>query len=704
MRKTFLIFFLFLFFFGMYIQTNGKKNHKYLKKPEPSQYKAFVEENVQNKRKQFLRLKQQMKKIRKRCSPFFRYVQVDNSLDGEMIILENTVNMQPDLNGDVYITGLCQNVNEPQVVLIFISFEYFGSAMNSLGTTLGMAFGESNVQVVTEDGTLCIDAMHPGEKGFFLAQSTGISYNEVDTYAATFYYGVPVDEPAPLSNTKLSVESIDYQTWRNNNLKAHTTIKNSCPNYASVTTAVLMAVFDTDNLKVIDASAGYAGSTSSPGYSWAIYPLETETVDLYYGFAETGEYGTAFQSAFMFYEGEADSSNDQEAPFGAFDTPVDGSTVNGSIAVTGWALDDYCLKSLKIYRKEGNGMVYLGDANFLEGARPDIETGYPTYPNCSKAGWGYMLLTNFLPNGGNGAYTLYAIATDRTGKSTTLGEKNIVCDNANAVKPFGAIDTPTQGGIAIGENFINFGWVLTPQPDYLKTDGSTIKVYIDGVNRGNPSYNKARTDIATLFPGYANSDGPGGNFIFDTTAYTDGVHTIQWYAVDSGNDSDGIGSRYFNITNGDDEFKNSPLVFSTKQTSLHSTIGLTKIEKLPIAEEEPILIKKGYQENKKGIKSIAQKGFYNIELEEVSRVQINLSDNNSIEEGYQLVGDRLRALPIGSTLDKERGIFYWQPGPGFLKEFYLVFIEKSPDGGRTRKDILITIVPKESSDETYKKN
>ncbi|HLP58851.1 MAG TPA: hypothetical protein VK186_08480, partial [Candidatus Deferrimicrobium sp.] len=47
-----------------------------------------------------------------------------------------------------------------------------------------------------------------------------------------------------------------------------------------------------------------------------------------------------------------------EAPFGSFDAPVDGSTVMSSIPVSGWALDDVEVQSVKIY----NGVSYLGDA------------------------------------------------------------------------------------------------------------------------------------------------------------------------------------------------------------------------------------------------------------------------------------------------------------------------------------------------------
>ncbi|MCP5046964.1 MAG: hypothetical protein GY940_07310, partial [bacterium] len=95
-------------------------------------------------------------------------------------------------------------------------------------------------------------------------------------------------------------------------------------------------------------------------------------------------------------------------PIGSFDTPRGGACgLAGSIAVTGWALDDIQVESVKIYRENGANLVYIGDAVFVEGARPDVELTYPTYPFNYKAGWGYMMLTNFLPNGGNGTFTLY---------------------------------------------------------------------------------------------------------------------------------------------------------------------------------------------------------------------------------------------------------------------------------------------------------
>ncbi|MDQ1354243.1 MAG: Pept protein, partial [Acidobacteriota bacterium] len=62
--------------------------------------------------------------------------------------------------------------------------------------------------------------------------------------------------------------------------------------------------------------------------------------------------------------------------------------------------------------------------------------------------------------------------------------------------------------------------------------------------------------------------------------------------------------------------------------------------------------------------------------------------------GYLIVGDQLNDLPAGSTLDTQRGIFYWQPGPGFFGEYQLLFMIESQDGYMAYKGIKIKITPK----------
>ncbi|MEX2660378.1 MAG: IPT/TIG domain-containing protein, partial [Vicinamibacterales bacterium] len=137
-------------------------------------------------------------------------------------------------------------------------------------------------------------------------------------------------------------------------------------------------------------------------------------------------------------------------PVGAFELPDDGATgISGSIAVTGWALDDLDVARVRIVRDpvsgEGASLIPIGNAVLVEGARLDLIPVFPTTPRNTRGGWGYLVLTNFLPNGGNGTFRLHAFADDVEGHAVLLGSKTITVDNANATKPFGAIDTPAQG-------------------------------------------------------------------------------------------------------------------------------------------------------------------------------------------------------------------------------------------------------------------
>ena len=383
----------------------------------------------------------------------------------------------------------------------------------------------------------------------------------------------------------------------------------------------------------------------------------------------------------------------QEMPlFGNFDSPLHGSFIAGSIPVTGWALDDVEISNVKIFRNpmEGHekGLIYIGNAIFVEGARPDVELQFPTYPKSYQVGWGYMMLTNMLPNQGNGTFVLTAIAADSSGHEVVLGSKTITCDNEHAVKPFGAIDTPSQGGDASDMDFANFGWALTPQPNTILTDGSTINVWVDGVPlAGHPVYNQYREDIATLFPGYNNSEGAVGYYYLDTTLYANGIHTIAWSVKDNAGNSDGIGSRFFRILNVANKT-------NTQSSHKYNSVDVSNMN----PSSAPVFLKRGYfHDSAPQILYPDKEGIIHIVIKEDERIEIGLRDQGSGSTryfGYLSIGQKLRRLPIGSFLDSWNGIFYWQPGPGYLGLYNLVFIEKNPKGKTSKTEIRIIITPK----------
>jgi hypothetical protein len=242
-------------------------------------------------------------------------------------------------------------------------------------------------------------------------------------------------------------------------------------------------------------------------------------------------------------------------PAGLMETPADGATVAGEVAITGWAIDDSGVAGVDVYRSPlpgeptaPNGQVFIGNATLVSGARPDVAAVYPGYPGSDRAGWGYMALANMLPNHGNGVFTISAYVRTVDGANTRLGARTLNFATNLSQKPFGTIDTPGQGATVSG-TVVNFGWALTPQPAAIQTDGSTIDVYLDGTLTGHPVYNNHRDDIATALPGYANSNGAVGYFPIDTTRLANGVHTIAWVITDNMGRSQGIGSRYFTVLN-----------------------------------------------------------------------------------------------------------------------------------------------------------
>ncbi|MDQ1350892.1 MAG: hypothetical protein QG657_1194, partial [Acidobacteriota bacterium] len=370
---------------------------------------------------------------------------------------------------------------------------------------------------------------------------------------------------------------------------------------------------------------------------------------------------------------------DDLPPFGEMATPADGATIYGSVPITGWILDDVEVADVKIYYNEGS---YVGTAIFVEGARSDVAAAYSYFPKYYRAGWGYMLLTNSLADG---AYTLTAIATDINGKTTSFGPKSVTIDNLHSGKPFGAIDTPAQGDSISGSEYKNWGWALTPQPNMIAKNGSTIKVYIDSTFRGVLNgYNGPSAGIAALFPGLKNSGGPTGYFQFDTTTYTNGLHSISWIVTDDGGNSEGIGSRFFSIynTTGGDAAKSparatgtdsSRVAMSTVKKNFNPGSDAQQSEMIPIEQ--------------------AQTPSF-VEIRELQRIEIPVgSGNRSGLKGYVAVGDDKETLPIGSTLDTDNGVFHWQPGPGFLGDFELVFTWNDKNGDSMSKTVHVRVVP-----------
>ncbi|MBL0156488.1 MAG: hypothetical protein IPP47_05225 [Bryobacterales bacterium] len=370
-------------------------------------------------------------------------------------------------------------------------------------------------------------------------------------------------------------------------------------------------------------------------------------------------------------------------PFGYFETPPDNTTgISGSIAVTGWALDDVGVKQVTIWRDPvgpeptyPNGYIYIGDSLFVPGARPDVEATFSTSPNAYRAGWGYMMLTNALPAKGNGVFTLHAIAVDEEGNSTKLGSKTITVDNLHSVKPFGAIDAPAPGQTVSGL-FANSGWALTPQPARIPLDGSTVWVNVDGINIANALFGQLRPDVASIFPGYANSNSSAGQYLLDTTAFSNTMHTMAWIVYDNLGHGDGIGSRFFHILNTPTGAAagSAPLSPEAAASELSLRMRLSRLQAPQAAALTHPAYRRGYDRSAP-LTTIRQAGAGLLEpiaLKELDRLELYLPAGQAWTAALRVAGE-LRELPVGSTFDAEGGVFYWQLGPVFFGEYALEF-------------------------------
>src|SRR5260370_76851 len=124
-----------------------------------------------------------------------------------------------------------------------------------------------------------------------------------------------------------------------------------------------------------------------------------------------------------------------------------------------------------------------------------------------------------------------------------------------------------------------------------------------------------------------------------------GVHTISWNVFDDEDRGEGWGTRYFNVVN-------------------TAASGATAVEDVidESVAREGVRVRHGLNLDRRP-EPIAQEadGGYSVTMEEVGHIQLHLG----AASGNMLLQGEPQPLPTGSTL--KGGVFYWQPGPGFLR-------------------------------------
>jgi hypothetical protein len=85
-----------------------------------------------------------------------------------------------------------------------------------------------------------------------------------------------------------------------------------------------------------------------------------------------------------------------------------------------------------------------------------------------------------------------------------------------------------------------------------------------------------------------------------------------------------------------------------------------------------------------------------IAIDPLERLEIRLGEQadacGATWNGYVVNDGELTDLPVGASLDR-LGTFYWQPGPGFLGRFSLLFIRTDCTGQEQKLGVDVVIRP-----------
>lgn len=129
-----------------------------------------------------------------------------------------------------------------------------------------------------------------------------------------------------------------------------------------------------------------------------------------------------------FYEGRVILRESHEPPFGGINIPKEENiNTTGNVVFGGWALDDRKIKWVLIQDVTipGNERV-IGEAEFLEGWRPDIEKIFVLYPQIHRAAWKFEFNPYRYFSPGSTQLKLKVIAVNSEGLQVVLGTRRII--------------------------------------------------------------------------------------------------------------------------------------------------------------------------------------------------------------------------------------------------------------------------------------
>jgi Bacterial Ig domain len=231
-------------------------------------------------------------------------------------------------------------------------------------------------------------------------------------------------------------------------------------------------------------------------------------------------------------------------PSAWIDTPVTGTTLSGTAAITGWALDNSAIvgTAIQSVQVKVDGTI-VGNA-FYGIPRQDVCTSFPGRAGCPNVGYTFALNTSvFSP----GNHTIAVSATDTDG-NPDVGSATITALFVGTA-PTVHIDVPSNGSTISGTGITVSGWAIDSSTMAGSAiNSSSVQVNVDGKAVGLATYGVARPDVCNSFPSRPGCPNVGFTFQLNTSALASGTHTITVSATDADTPTPDTGSASVSVT------------------------------------------------------------------------------------------------------------------------------------------------------------
>jgi hypothetical protein len=92
-------------------------------------------------------------------------------------------------------------------------------------------------------------------------------------------------------------------------------------------------------------------------------------------------------------------------------------------------------------------------------------------------------------------------------------------------------------------------------------------------------------------------------------------------------------------------------------------------------------------------------GRSDVRVREMERVVINAGLDagapaaDTTYAAYRVADGKLQYLPVGASFDVTKGVFYWQPAPGFVGDYDFVFVRNLRGSEVSQVSVRVTVGP-----------